>query len=98
MPVTSSLSNWTPVNPRLSARNGKGSLYRYYAGFCPEFVTDALRHAQVGIGKLVLDPWNGSGTTTASARELGSIAIWIRPQPGNDCRGKSESLERRRWS
>lgn len=92
MPVISSLSNWTPINPRLSTRSGKGSLYRYYAGFCPEFVTDALRHAQVGIGKLVLDPWNGSGTTTASARELGSIAYGFDRNPAMTVVAKANLL------
>ena len=92
MSVASFLNDWAPINPRLSVRNGKRSLYRFYAGFCPEFVTDALCHARAGIGKVVLDPWNGSGTTTASARELGCVAYGFDRNPAMTVVAKANLL------
>lgn len=44
--------------------------YSYYAGYSPQFVKDVL----LNFGKtdgVVLDPWNGSGTTTHTASEQG---------------------------
>ena len=53
--------------------------YRYYAGYSRSFVHDILsrwpRHA------LVLDPWNGSGTTTTVAAESGLDCIGVDLNP-----------------
>lgn len=45
-------------------RRGKASWYDYYAGFSPAFVRDALRFIGPSADAQVMDPWNGSGTTT----------------------------------
>jgi DNA modification methylase len=45
--------------------------YPYYAGFSPLFVRSVLLSAGLQHGAKILDPWNGSGTTTATAVELG---------------------------
>jgi len=47
------------------SRLGRSGWYQYYAGFSPSFVRDALDQssARPGFDRL-LDPWNGSGTTT----------------------------------
>ncbi len=49
--------------------------YRYYAGYSAHFVHDALAHLNLCPGSTVLDPWNGSGTTTTVAWEEGLLAI-----------------------
>src|ERR1700735_1775507 len=62
----------TPGNPKLRGRESPQSVwYRYYAGFSERFARSALKSARLGDGDWGLDPWNGSGTTTATATELG---------------------------
>src|SRR5215831_7303867 len=59
---------------RSKPEHGKGSWYSYYAGFSSTFVADVLRtipNAQSN----VLDPWNGSGTTTQVAHEYGLSVV-----------------------
>ena len=57
----------------------ESSGYRYYAGYSPSFVYDILSrwpgHA------LILDPWNGSGTTTAVAAKLGLTCLGVDLNP-----------------
>lgn len=50
-------------------------LYHYYAGFSPEFVTDVLNSPDIKPNAIIMDPWNGSGTTTKVANDLGFSAI-----------------------
>jgi hypothetical protein len=59
----------------------KDTWFDYYAGFSAHFVADAIRSIPLPRSSLILDPWNGSGTTTATAHELGfrSIGIDINP-------------------
>jgi hypothetical protein len=47
------------------------ALYPYYAGFQAGFARDVLSSAGLQRGAYILDPWNGSGTTTATAAALG---------------------------
>lgn len=49
----------------------RSSWYRYYAGYSRAFVTDTIDHLGLTKGSTILDPWNGSGTTTAVAAEAG---------------------------
>lgn len=49
--------------------------YRYYAGFSPAFVREALSAFDLPSNACVADPWNGSGTTTAVAQALGLQGI-----------------------
>jgi DNA modification methylase len=55
--------------PKLSSAKSTrdASWYRYYAGYSPDFVTDALQEVHSDSKAVVLDPWNGSGTTTTVA-------------------------------
>lgn len=57
------------------------SVYRYYAGFPNAFVDSLLDHLGVESNAVVLDPWNGAGTTTevCSARGISSIGIDLNP-------------------
>ena len=51
-----------------SSRVGRAAWYPYYAGYSPEFVDDSVDFAELrGSVSRVLDPWNGSGTTTQVA-------------------------------
>ena len=49
--------------------------YHYYAGFSPKFVRDVLTCIDINPNAIIMDPWNGSGTTTQVARNLGFSAI-----------------------
>ena len=60
----------TVSSPKLP-RNAGGD--RYYAGYSRSFVSDILSRWYGNA--LVLDPWNGSGTTTTVAAELGLNCI-----------------------
>lgn len=65
-------------NPVLDRSNRSTSFYPYYAGFSENFVRDAVewvapKHSRVGA--TILDPWNGAGTTTRVASELGIDSI-----------------------
>lgn len=46
-------------------------LYPYYAGYTAEFVESVMRHPLMPEEGEVLDPWNGSGTTTTVCSMLG---------------------------
>ena len=50
-----------------------GRLYPYYAGFSAEFVRSCLRSLDLPPSAEVLDPWNGSGTTTSVAATFPDI-------------------------
>ncbi len=60
-------------NPSLV--HGKSSWYHYYAGFSPDFVKDAMKYLNLTSDAIVMDPWNGSGTTTQIARDMGFSTI-----------------------
>jgi DNA modification methylase len=50
---------------------GTASWYPYYAGFSREFVASVLSSSKLHASGVLLDPWNGSGTTSAVAAQLG---------------------------
>lgn len=74
--ATSSLAAvWEPslISPKVGAAGGPlDSWYRYYAGYSADFVQSVLSGV-TGDG-LVLDPWNGTGTTTVIAARAGRAA------------------------
>lgn len=51
-----------------------GSWYDYYADYADAFVADVLDFYGLPYGSVVLDPWNGSGTTTQIAEDRGYAA------------------------
>ncbi|GAB2800884.1 hypothetical protein GCM10027275_53640 [Rhabdobacter roseus] len=55
--------------------------YYYKEGFSPNLVEKAIEHADIGIDDLILDPFNGSGTTTLTASYLGYNSIGIEVNP-----------------
>jgi|SRR5208283_523493 len=59
-------------NPKRSQSDSlQSKWYRYYAGFSESFAKTALSSAELEENGWVLDPWNGSGTTSSSAVSLG---------------------------
>lgn len=69
----------TPKQRRHASRNTV--FFEYYAGFASSFVNDLLESLAPQPGALILDPWNGAGTTTevASRRGLSSVGIDLNP-------------------
>ena len=59
------------ISSKLPLRRSKNEFYRYYAGYPLDFATWALGELKLPAGALVIDPWNGSGTTAAACARLG---------------------------
>lgn len=55
--------------------------FKYYAGFSPAFARAVLSSAELSPTSRVLDPWNGSGTTTHAAASLGFNAVGVDISP-----------------
>ena len=66
-------------NPKRSSLDRTG--YPYYAGFSTAFVESTLTAWRLPLNAVVLDPWNGSGTTTAVASGLGYSSIGLDLNP-----------------
>lgn len=58
-----------------SSRRGWDAFFPYYAGYPSSFASALISSAGLDPSAVVLDPWNGSGTTTKVASELGFRAI-----------------------
>src|SRR5713101_2315143 len=56
-------------------------LFPYYAGYSPNFASRLLSSLSLGSNSIVLDPWNGGGTTTQSANRLGIKALGVDLNP-----------------
>jgi hypothetical protein len=54
-----------------AGQSGWDGFFPYYAGYPEAFARSLLKSAGLSRGATVLDPWNGSGTTTYSAAQLG---------------------------
>lgn len=52
-----------------------GRFYKYYAGYSSAFVQDVLTSLEIKEDWLILDPWNGSGTTTSVCSSFGYAAL-----------------------
>jgi hypothetical protein len=61
------------INPKRSPTGlvGRASWYPYYAGFSHTFAESLLASLKLPPRSRVLDPWNGSGTTSSSAAAAG---------------------------
>lgn len=65
-------SNLAIGNPkRRGLESFQSAWYRYYPGFSENFAHSVLSSAHLKTGQWILDPWNGSGTTTSQAISLG---------------------------
>ena len=58
-----------------------GRIFPYYAGYSKAFAEQLLRSIAIGKNSLVLDPWNGSGTTTHAASQSGINSIGLDLNP-----------------
>lgn len=67
------------VSPKQDPKQSR-DWYPYYAGF-PERFVKAVLHGPLAESRLILDPWNGSGTTTATCRRFGIGAAGIDVNP-----------------
>ena len=71
----------TSMNPKVGAScDPVDSWYRYYAGYSAGFVEKALKE-WAATTELVLDPWNGTGTTTvvAASKNVPAIGFDVNP-------------------
>lgn len=51
------------------------SLFSYYAGYSKEFAEQLLGTISLQDDAVVLDPWNGGGTTTLAASQMGLASV-----------------------
>jgi hypothetical protein len=75
------VTSGTFVNPKVGGScDPVDAWYPYYAGYSASFVEQALSEL-AGTAKLVLDPWNGTGTTTVVAANKNVSAIGFDVNP-----------------
>jgi DNA modification methylase len=79
----------------MSAKTGNASWFPYYAGFSPDFARTLCQSMKMREGSSILDPWNGSGTTTIAASSLGLNSIGIDLNPVMVIAAKARSLSLR---
>lgn len=66
------MSTLALTNPKLRDNiYGKADWYPYYAGYAQGFVSDVIDLLEITPDQIILDPWNGSGTTTQVAMQKG---------------------------
>ncbi|WP_416963122.1 DNA methyltransferase [Streptomyces sp. Agncl-13] len=72
----------SPKRPAVETA-GLADVFPYYAGFSFEWARHHLAQHETELvsGATVLDPWNGSGTTTLAAQSLGLDAIGLDLNP-----------------
>jgi DNA modification methylase len=70
-------------SPKRTAQGQQGwdGFFPYYAGYPESFARTLLKSANLPAAAMVLDPWNGSGTTTYSAAHLGLHAQGVDLNP-----------------
>lgn len=69
-------------NPKVShSHQGLNFWYRYYAGYSAEFVHFVLQKFGPSVQGPVLDPWNGTGTTTLVSAMSGYDSIGVDVNP-----------------
>jgi len=68
--------------------------YPYYAGYTEGFVDDVISTLDITAGSTILDPWNGSGTTTVRAAAAGCRAIGLDANPVLVLVGRGRLLQR----
>lgn len=66
--------------------------YRYYAGYTQGFVEDMFHRLSLTRGAIVVDPWNGAGTTTSAAARAGIAALGYDINPAAVIIGRARLL------
>jgi hypothetical protein len=97
------MPNTKPPSPFLNFRNpkrdkesrhGRAGWYDYYAGFSSSFVQDVLSFSQATpTVSRILDPWNGSGTTTDLCTRNGFDAAGFDLNPAMVIVAKARTLQ-----
>lgn len=87
-----------PAYPRPPKRTGGAhpahlNWFPYYAGYDSAFVDDVLTALNIDTRTTVLDPWNGSGTTTTTAYRLGATVVGCDINPAMVIAAKSALLD-----
>ena len=70
----------SPKRPRVDTA-GMADVFPYYAGFSFEWAQRLIEDEANGRPLVVLDPWNGSGTTTLAAQANGLMSIGVDLNP-----------------
>ena len=85
-----------PRSPKITHSNRAkvAAWYPYYPGYSEAFVDDVLKRHRTSGPCVVLDPWNGSGTTTLCARKLGHVALGFDINPALVLVSKGRLLDR----
>lgn len=70
------IANLQIGSPKRNSKEEPGwhGLFPYYAGYPHSFADNLIESASLEPGAKILDPWNGSGTTTYSAADRGYCA------------------------
>ncbi|HMM31382.1 MAG TPA: DNA methyltransferase [Clostridia bacterium] len=76
-------------NPSTDVHN---KWFSYYAGFSTNFVQSVIEELKLEANSVILDPWNGSGTTTVVAYNNGYNAIGYDINPATNVIAKSRFL------
>lgn len=76
-----------------SRRTDWDAFFPYYAGYPLDFASNILSHAGLAKDATILDPWNGSGTTTTAAIGHGFQAVGVDLNPVMAIIGKARSLQ-----
>lgn len=87
---------WAAVpNPKRSLRDeiGRNAWYPFYPGYSASFSSYVIRAFNMNAGALLLDPWNGSGTTTSSAAQMGIQARGVDLNPAMVVIAKAKLLD-----
>lgn len=93
-----------PISPKLTPLDKRNGLYPYYAGYSEAFVDWSLDKMGAKKGETLLDPWNGTGTTTAVGATRGLTATGIDINPVLSFVAKArlataeDRLQVRRWA
>ncbi len=67
--------------------------YYYKEGFSPNLVTEAIQKTEITKEDLIIDPFNGSGTTTLTASTLGYKSVGIEVNPFTSFLSKTKSKD-----
>ena len=75
------ISNLASAKRTKNERQGVYAWHPYYAGYSEAFVVSAIKYLSLNSSSLLLDPWNGSGTTAfvASQFEIPTLGCEINP-------------------
>jgi hypothetical protein len=84
------------INPkrRSVSRTGRDDWFPYYAGFSGAFARQVVGSSGLAPGAMILDPWNGSGTTTAAASLYGFRSLGFDLNPAMVVAAKARLLPR----